>query len=657
MSLLNVNFEEASQVILIDGPNQSLRGNPLFSAFLRKRGGIIKSEERIEIPCEIKNLRQIYRSLEKILAKNGISLAEARELSGAMAAVRDDEAQFAEFSRNAEMIWHRHVATSDFKEFVSTVSQRCPRRIFYRLQVLSAFHLAFSHNTCNFSVPGAGKTSIVYAAYAYLNSLEQGSRRHLNHILVVGPLSSFKAWEDEFREIFGRPARAKRISGIVPIQERRSYLRGLNYQDRNKEITLTSYQSFMSFEEDFQIFLRSNKRRVMLVLDEAHHIKREDGQWASSILRAAPAANSRVVLTGTPAPNGYEDLFNLFRFIYPDRNVIGFPVGTLQAMSSGQMPYAIERLKHNIRPFSTRIKKSDLNLPPFSEERVVVTMGQKQGLIYSSIEKLIVPRIRDDLDRRLSTLVRARLIRLRQAATNPSLLLGPLEADGVLGIHLSGAFSLNEVEIANHVESFQPCSHLEKLKTIKRIASRVIEDEGKLLVWSYFLGNLAMLRDELQEFADRVFVISGATPVADSDLEEARDLETREGIIQRFHKSNETAILIANPQAVGESISLHKAADTAVYFDRDFNAGKFIQSKDRIHRYDPGPPRPKKYIHLVSGHSVEGVIDERLSLKEKRMLELIDSDDIPLFDLSVSGDESVEDIRAIIRAYERRKTI
>ena len=39
-------------------------------------------------------------------------------------------------------------------------------------------------------------------------------------------------------------------------------------------------------------------------------------------MELAKLATSRVVLTGTPAPNGYEDLYNLFKFIWPDRDII-----------------------------------------------------------------------------------------------------------------------------------------------------------------------------------------------------------------------------------------------------------------------------------------------------------------------------------------------
>ena len=38
------------------------------------------------------------------------------------------------------------------------------------------------------------------------------------------------------------------------------------------------------------------------------------------------------------------------------------------------------------------------------------------------------------------------------------------------------------------------------------------------------------------------------------------------------------------PGAPFESISLHKACHHSIYLERTFNAGHFIQSKDRIHR-------------------------------------------------------------------------
>ena len=50
----------------------------------------------------------------------------------------------------------------------------------------------------------------------------------------------------------------------------------------------------------------------MIVVDEAHRIKNPDGVWGRSVTEISKEAVSRVILTGTPVPNGYQDIFNLF---------------------------------------------------------------------------------------------------------------------------------------------------------------------------------------------------------------------------------------------------------------------------------------------------------------------------------------------------------
>ena len=72
--------------------------------------------------------------------------------------IRNDE-----FSDNIELV-------RNFKDFKEVLERQFVRKL-YPLQMLSAFHMAFSQHSCNFAVPGSGKTSIVYGAYAYLKSL------------------------------------------------------------------------------------------------------------------------------------------------------------------------------------------------------------------------------------------------------------------------------------------------------------------------------------------------------------------------------------------------------------------------------------------------------------------------------------------------------
>ena len=103
----------------------------------------------------------------------------------------------------------------------------------------------------------------------------------------------------------------------------------------------------------------------MIVLDEAHKIKNTQGAiTAASTMELAKLAASRVVLTGTPAPNGYEDLYNLFKFIWPDRDVISYNVAQLSNMSANPDDDRVPDLIERISPFFIRVKKSDLNITP-----------------------------------------------------------------------------------------------------------------------------------------------------------------------------------------------------------------------------------------------------------------------------------------------------
>ncbi|WP_258154929.1 DEAD/DEAH box helicase [Pseudomonas sp. 17053703] len=316
------------------------------------------------------------------------------------------------------------------------------------------------------------------------------------------------------------------------------------------------------------------------------------------------------------------------------------------------MDRAIPELKSKIRPFYTRIKKADLGLPPAQDKIVIVEMESEQEEIYRKIERKIVPLLKIDREDSGSHVrVKARLMRLRQAAVNPELLLKPLEDERLLEVDTT-EFSLDELKLAELIQGFDSSTSLARIKRCRELVERILTEQGKVLIWSYFLGNLEMLKDQLSDLAHFVEVLTGGTPVSSGDDDEYL-IGTREEIIDRFHRESGRAILIANPQAVGESISLHKACRSAIYFDRDFNAGRYIQSKDRIHRYNPSGGEQVTYYHMIAPATVDESIDMRLTLKEQRLMDLVDTDDIPLF--ADPAADALDDITAIIESYEKRR--
>lgn len=209
----------------------------------------IDSEESIERIVHLIKLSAKYVGAEVIYDEN---------VSEEMQNFKDEEYKFELFSQDADNIKKNHNISEKLKDFTSVLEKNMPNRRLYPLQLLSAYHLAFSQNSCNFSVPGAGKTSIVYGAYAYLKNQTLNPAKTVEKILIIGPLSAFSPWELEFKECFGIYPDVKRINGNIPTEDKKQYFYG-----QTSEITLVSYASVASIKSAIQYFLRNNK--VMVV--------------------------------------------------------------------------------------------------------------------------------------------------------------------------------------------------------------------------------------------------------------------------------------------------------------------------------------------------------------------------------------------------------
>jgi len=562
------------------------------------------------------------------------------------------EHNFKTFSEQAKLIKSDNFESEQFSSFTQTLVTKMTNRTLYKLQLLAAYHIAFSQNGCNFSVPGAGKTSIVYGAYAYLKSLPTESPKYINKLLIIGPLSSFGPWEREYKECFGIKPSSKRINGSLPLEEKKQY-----FYSGEEEITLISYASVISVKEELKYFLNQNK--VMVVLDEAHKIKNTSGGiTAASIMELAELSNSRVILTGTPAPNGYEDLYNLFRFIWPRNNVIRYSVAQLREMSRNDDDSRIGSLLDNIDPYFIRIKKSDLGIPdPIEHDPITVPMKPAQQNIYDFIEQQFINSAEDaDMESEFhSSLVRAKLIRLQQVATNPALLKKPL-TDFIDDF----GDSFNEIAeddnnvVKDIIRFYNDEEVPAKFEVCLNLIKSIIENGSKVIVWAIFIDNIKYLHNFLLSQGIESRCLYGATPVATEDMDDEELSETREGIVEEFHNPDSSfKVIIANPFAVAESISLHKACHHAIYLERSFNCAHFVQSKDRIHRYGLKPGTETHYYYILSENTVDQTVDRRLRMKEERMNRIIESMPIPLFDNI--GTEGRDDIKAIIEDYVNRR--
>lgn len=625
-----------------------------------KRLGYHTVNNNICIPFRIENQIDVLQEITKLLKKFNISTRLSNNTKKDVENYHREEALFEEFSNKAKSIRDNKFKENkelinDFDSFQQIINLNMKRKL-YPMQLLSAFHMAFSQNSCNFAVPGAGKTSIVYAAYSYLKKLSINNPKHVDKLLVIGPISSFAPWENEYNECFGNPTSFQRLSGDIGIFKD-TKLEHL-YSSSPSEITLIFHGGVDTFQNDIIDFLRRNK--TMVVVDEAHRIKNPEGVWGKSITEISKEAISRIILTGTPIPNGYQDIYNLFKFIYPFKykDILKFHFRNLEDLTRNSLPSSsrVMKLKENLSPYFIRIKKIDLNLPPIKEKIIPINMGPVQREIYDFIESQYIPSFKQNNSATVKDILnKAKLIRLRQASTNPALLSKTLK-DSLENNQILDEFDPNAIftqdtdqyindsaflkKICNYPTNEKPIKFLEILKILN---SSILQNNDKVIIWTIFVQNAKELKNFLSDNSIKSKLLIGEIPQ-----------EERELTIEQFNNPNNLnfQVVIANPFSVAESISLHKGCHNAIYLERDYNCSNFIQSKDRIHRVGLEQDQNTNYYYIVASDSIDEVINDKLQIKIKRMEEII-NDEIPLFKI-INDEDETDIIKGLIDNYAQR---
>lgn len=511
-------------------------------------------------------------------------------------------------------------------EFLEFLDRHVPRRLRGH-QVKAALHLLAARHGANFSVPGSGKTSVVLAVYDFLRRMGE-----IQGLFVVGPPAIFQPWRTEFAVTLGREPDCTQLAGGNPEARRLAYL---VTRETAPELFLTTFQTLQRDLSEVRMLLQHQGLRFFLVLDEAHYVKRLDGVWATTVLELAAAASRRCVLTGTPFPHSLTDAFNLFDFLWPESP----PISTRDrdtielATTNGETDTALAALRNSIGPLFYRVRKPDLGLAPQNFlPPVVVPMNRHERFAYDTIREAIEYKTKREYFRDLETalaLRRGRMIRLRQCLSFAGLLSTAVEAyDEDL---LSREPSLAEI-LQHYLDIERPA----KLEHLLSLVGTLTENGHRVVVWSNFVRTLELIRDALADSGFSVGLIYGATPVEAAD---AGTELTREAIISRFTDPHgPLQVLVANPAACAESISLHKTCSHAIYYDISYNCAQYLQSLDRIHRVGGSEETEANYHFLQYADTIDADILANVRQKADRMASIIDTD-YPVYSLDMFSDD------------------
>lgn len=560
--------------------------------------------------------KAMQRSLNFRFQPNASALARVQSFIEEVRAARAGQEGLTRVTTPEQIEADLHAKGFDFK-----------KRRLKPFQLRDLAHLVTLANGANFSVPGAGKTTVTFALHLLV-------RKPGQQLFVVAPKAAFQAWRDIIDECMIRNAPDGAAEKFTVLDGRE--------QETATALASGATRFLMSYDllirQQTTIANHIATHPVHLVLDESHRMKAGTlSQRGAFLLSIANLPVRRDILTGTPMPQAASDIQSQLDFLWPAQ-------GFGSAVSQGKSPREV------LGNLYVRTTKQELDLPKATRTPIDISMKPGQLALYSIVRNEFLRQFASRTNKQMGQhqILKARrsVMRLLQLSVNPTQALAAMTNDdyaissGIADAVLEEGYSAKLEAVMDHA------------RTLARSGEKVV-------IWTIFTDTIRTLATALADL--NPVVLYGAVPSGSET-----DPETREGRVARFHDDASCQVLIANPAAAGEGISLHTVCHNAIYADRSYVSTHYLQSIDRIHRLGLLPGQKTSiFIYRTKAPAEIGSIDlsvsRRLTEKIRNMQMLLDDPDLHEIALDeeqaddpIDYDITPEDIIDLIQELEGR---
>ena len=409
---------------------------------------------------------------------------------------------------------------------------------------------------------GLGKTVQALSMLDYYRGQNAGTIK----AIVVCPTTLIYNWQNE----------VKKFTPSLTFHIHHGNARSRSAEElQQHHIIITTYGTLRS---DIQILLKINFDYV--VLDESQAIKNP----SSKVTKAASLLNARnrVCMSGTPLQNNTFDIFAQMNFLNPGllgtmeffRNEFATPIDKFGEQEQK------DHLRKLLFPFILRRTKEQVakDLPDKTETILFCEMEKEQRKIYDAYrnsyrDKILGTIDEQGIDKSQLTILQG-LMKLRQICDSPAIL--------------------------NEEEKYP--NHSIKLDELAREISENI-GEHKALIFSQFLGMLALIKQKLIEQKIPFEYFDGSTSAID-----------REKAIQNFQNNDDCRVFLISLKAGGVGLNL-TAADYVYIVDPWWNPAVEQQAIDRTHRIGQ-----TKNIFAYRMICIDTIEDKILQLQERKKI-------------------------------------
>lgn len=408
---------------------------------------------------------------------------------------------------------------------------------------------------------------------------------------MVAPTSVVAVWPKELQEyaefkytcrtlLGDKASRLKQLSDLEKFPFKALKVAVINYESTWRD---GIFEALQEFDAD------------MIIADESQRIKTHDAAQSKAMHQLGDQARYKLILSGTPVQNNAIDIYSQYRFLDPtvfgknfyqfrNRYAIMGGFNRRQIVGYKDMDDLIRR-EHSI---AFRITKEEaIDLPEQTFEVRHIQMDKKLADLYQRIKRDSYAEIETG-GQITATTVLTKLLRLQQ---------------------LAGGFLVTDDAAKPQLVSTA------KLEALSDIVQDYVVDGGKkLVIFARFVPEVKAIIDLMKKvLPDRKKAVSIYGEIKKED---------RGAIVQQFQSDPDTVVFVGQIDTAGTGVTL-TAADTCVYYSKNFNYAAYEQSLSRIHRI--GQRNTCTYIDLVMEKTVDEMINRALAKKEDIAKTVVDN--------------------------------
>lgn len=431
--------------------------------------------------------------------------------------------------------------------------------------------------------PGMGKSSCVAAAIKLLLKTNTVTR-----VLIIAPLrvvhnvwpQELAKWSDfsklDYTILHGDDKRDLALNDAAPIHLMNP--EGLSMFVDKKLTKYIGRDGKPKEREEYLLRPEFRKDKFpydMLVVDESTLFKHSDTDRFKRIKQMLSYFKRRVILTGTPAPNGLLDLFGqiylldggraLGAYITHYRNKWFYPSG-YGGYTWMPKAEATEQIHDAIRPYILSLKAEDyLELPPLVRTNVYVDLPAKAAKAYNELEGDLITKLERNLVVAKNAAVAS--AKCRQVASG--------------GVYVSDEHG----NTTKRVEYL----HDEKCKAVAEIIDE-LSGKPALVLYEFDHEREALIKTLGR---NTQYIKGGMTT------------KQTAGVLAKWN-AGELSYLLAQTAAVAHGLNLQATGRAVIYFNITWNLEYYEQALKRIWRQ--GQQHRTFLYHVIARNTIDEII-------------------------------------------------